>query len=70
MAYEQYDAFAERRWLAAEAEAEQRYVDDLRKSAKLLESRREEPPTKKSKKTRKPPSRKKVKRGSRKKSGK
>jgi len=36
----QYDAFAERRRLEAEAEAEARYVEDLRKSAKVLETRR------------------------------
>ncbi len=36
----QYGAFAERRRLEAEAEAEARYVEDLRKSAKVLESRR------------------------------
>jgi len=41
-AHEQYDAFAERRRRAAEAEAEQRYMDDLQDSAKLLESRRDE----------------------------
>lgn len=33
----QYDAFSERRRLAAEAEAESRYVEDLRKSARALE---------------------------------
>ena len=35
-AQNQYDAFAERRRLAAEAEAEGRYVEDLKASAKLL----------------------------------
>lgn len=68
-AFEQYNAFAERRRLAAEAEAEQRYVDDLRQSAKLLESRRKKPTTKKSKKTKKTPSRKKAKRSQRKRGG-
>ncbi|MBU4174716.1 MAG: hypothetical protein KJ686_07405 [Actinobacteria bacterium] len=38
--FRQYDAFAERRRLEAEAEAEARYVEDLRKSAKMLEARR------------------------------
>lgn len=33
----QYDAFAERRRLAAESEAAERYVDDLTRTAKLLE---------------------------------
>jgi hypothetical protein len=37
---EQYDAFAERRRLAAEAEAERRYLDDLRNSAEILETER------------------------------
>ncbi len=41
----QYDAFAERRRLEAEAEAEARYVEDLRKSAKVLESRRKKTAT-------------------------
>lgn len=50
-AQEQYEAFAERRRLEAEAEAEARYVEDLRKSAKLLESRRKK--TAKPKKARK-----------------
>lgn len=68
-AFQQYDAFAERRRLEAEEEAEQRYVDDLRKSAKTLESRRRESTTKKSKKTKKTPSRKKAKRGPSKKGG-
>ncbi|NOT02790.1 MAG: virulence RhuM family protein [Phycisphaerales bacterium] len=62
-AHEQYDAFAERRRLAAEAEAERGYVDDLRKSAKTLDSQRKEPTTKKSQK---PPGRMKPKRGPRK----
>ena len=39
-AREQYDAFAERRRLAAEDAAEARYIDDLRQSAKVLESGR------------------------------
>jgi len=44
-AQEQYDAFAERRRLAAEADAESRYVEDLRTSAKMLETRRKKQPT-------------------------
>ena len=39
-AHDQYDAFAERRRLEAEAEAEKRYVEDLRASAKTLEAER------------------------------
>jgi hypothetical protein len=50
-AHEQYDAFAERRRLATETEAEQRYVDDLRESAKTLESQREKPTKKQPKKS-------------------
>lgn len=42
-AHQQYEAFAERRRLAAEAEAEARYVEDLRASAKMLEMRRMKP---------------------------
>ncbi|MDD3950839.1 MAG: virulence RhuM family protein [Desulfobacterales bacterium] len=34
----QYDVFAERRRLAAEADAENRYMEDLRMSAKMLET--------------------------------
>ncbi|MFA7683734.1 MAG: virulence RhuM family protein [Syntrophales bacterium] len=45
----QYDSFAERRRLAAEAEAESRYVEDLRTSAKMLETGRKKPPAKKKK---------------------
>ena len=41
----QYDEFAERRRLEAEAEAEARYVEDLRTSAKMLETRRKRPRT-------------------------
>ena len=41
----QYDAFAERRRLAAEAEAETRYVEDLRTSAHVLEQERKKKPT-------------------------
>lgn len=40
----QYDAFAERRRLETETEA--RYVEDLRTSAKMLETRRKKQPTK------------------------
>jgi len=39
-ATDQYDAFAERRRLAAEAEAERQYLDDLRHSAEKLETER------------------------------
>lgn len=39
-ANDQYDAFAERRRLTAEAEAEKRYLDDLRNSAEKLETER------------------------------
>ncbi len=53
-ANEQYDAFAERRRLEAEATAESRYLEDLRSSAKALESARKDPPvTPKSRKSRK-----------------
>ena len=38
----QYDAFADRRRLEAEAEAEARYVEDLSTSAKVLETRRKQ----------------------------
>lgn len=47
----QYDAFAERRRLETEAEAEARYVEDLRTSAKMLETRRKKQPAKKNKQT-------------------
>jgi len=54
----QYDAFAERRRLTAEAEAEARYLEDLRTSAKVLETQRQKLETpqksKKAKATRKP----------------
>jgi len=50
-AHEQYDAFAERRRLEAEDEAETRYVEDLRNSAKRLETRREKLPAKTNKQT-------------------
>ena len=54
-AQKQYDAFADRRRLAAEAQAEARYVDDLRNSAKMLETRRKKPASqKKTRKTAKP----------------
>lgn len=45
----QYDAFAERRRLEAEAEAERRYIDDLRHSAEIVEAERKHAP--KAKKT-------------------
>jgi hypothetical protein len=53
-ANEQYDAFADRRRLAAEAAGEARYVDDLRASAKTLEDQRKPlpPPADKSRKPR------------------
>jgi len=66
-AHVQYDAFAKRRRLAAEAEAEQRYVDDLRKSANSLEAKRKKATKKEPKKS---PGRKKAKRGQRNKGGK
>ncbi|MFH1892559.1 MAG: virulence RhuM family protein [Candidatus Zixiibacteriota bacterium] len=44
-AQEQYDAFSEQRRLEAEAEAEAGYVEDLRKSAKMLEARRKKTAT-------------------------
>jgi len=50
-AHEQYDTFAQRRRLEAEAVAEARYVDDLSESAKTLESQRKKKPTKAKKKT-------------------
>jgi hypothetical protein len=58
-AEQQYDAFAERRRLAAEAEAETRYVEDLRNSARTLEKGRGESEAtrksgKKAKRARKP----------------
>jgi len=53
-ANEQYDAFVERRRLEAEAVAEERYLEDLRSSAKTLESTRKKPPSRvKTPKTRK-----------------
>ena len=42
-AHQHYDAFAERRRLEAEADAERQYIDDLRASAKTLESERKKP---------------------------
>lgn len=36
----QYDAFAERRRLEAETEAERRYLDDLRRSAETVKMER------------------------------
>lgn len=44
-ANEQYDAFTERRRIEAETAAEDRYLDDLRTSAKTLEDERKKPPT-------------------------
>lgn len=40
----QYDAFADRRRLEAESESSARYLDDLSKSAKLLETNATKPP--------------------------
>lgn len=54
-AYQQYEAFAERRRMEAETRAEDRYLEDLRSSAKLLEGKRTKPqaPKKGKKKKRK-----------------
>ena len=50
----QYDAFAERRRLDAESDAETRYVEDLRTSARVLEQERKKtPPKQKQAKTKK-----------------
>ncbi len=49
-AEEQYDGFATRRRLEAEAAAETRYLDDLRSSAKALEANRKKKPAKRKKK--------------------
>jgi len=46
-AHEQYDTFAERRRLEAEKQAESRYVEDLRNSAKALENERKKKAPKK-----------------------
>ncbi len=46
-AEQRYDAFAERRRLAAESAAEARYVEDLRSSAKVLETQRDAKPARK-----------------------
>jgi len=46
-AHEQYDAFADRRRLEAETQAESRYVEDLRTSAKALEHERKKKAPKK-----------------------
>ena len=45
----QYDAFAERRRLEAEAAAEARYLEDLRSAAKTLDDQRQPPPAPKPK---------------------
>jgi len=42
-AYQQYDAFTERRRLEAESAAEARYMEDLRSSVKTLETQRKKP---------------------------
>jgi len=52
-AHDQYDAFAERRRLEAEAAAEARYLDDLRASAKMVETERKNLPAPKNGKARK-----------------
>ena len=49
--HQQYDVLAERRRLEAEAEAEKRYIEDLRTSAKMLESQRKKPAAPKKGKT-------------------
>jgi hypothetical protein len=46
-AHQQYDDFSERRRLEAEDEADKRYLEDLRKSAKTIETTRKKPPPKK-----------------------
>lgn len=46
-AHEQYDAFAERRRVEAEKQAEARYIEDLRTSARTLEGERKKKATKK-----------------------
>lgn len=56
--HEQYDAFSERRRLDAESQAETHYIDDLRRSAKVLEGMRQRPPAKKRTKKAKRPSKK------------
>ena len=43
-ASKQYDAFAQRRRLEAESQAEARYIEDLRSSAREIEKRRKPPP--------------------------
>ena len=48
----QYDAFADRRRLAAEGDAESRYLEDLRSSAKELEAGRTKPKETRNAKTR------------------
>ena len=52
-AHEQYDAFAERRRLEAETAADAHYFDDLRTSAKMMETERKNLPAPKSGKARK-----------------
>lgn len=53
-AHEQYDAFADRRRIDAEAQAESRYVEDLRASAQALEhERKKKAPKKKQTKAKK-----------------
>jgi len=52
-AHEQYHAFAERRRLEVEAESEERYVEDLRNSAKALETKRKRSAKPKGKKEKK-----------------
>ena len=39
-AHEQYDAFARRRRLAAEEEADTRYIEDLRQTAQTVAQKR------------------------------
>jgi len=52
-AHEQYDAFAERRRLEAENQAQTRYVEDLRSSARSLEQQRKKQAPKKKTKAKK-----------------
>jgi len=52
-AVQQYDAFAERRRLDAEQQAEARYLEDLRSSAKVLQGARVVAPAKKTRSSKK-----------------
>lgn len=59
-AHEQYESFTEKRRLEAEALAEKQYIDDLRASARTLETKRKEPVSRKKDTTQKD---KKINRG-------